>query len=398
MLEKQLTKFLLLPKLKLLKIEHMTHKKVLIFHCESNSKTGFCPHCGLESKRVHDYRIVRVLDSPHETRRRVLKIKKKRFRCMGIGCKKVFTEQLDGISKHAKLTERMQRHILYKASNFANLKDVQKTLSIGTKTIYQKHYKQLELEWRKRKNDPWPKTVGIDEHSFIRNKQYGHKEFATVIVDYNNKRIKELVPGRTVATLQHSLRYIKGRENVKNVAIDLSPTYRSFAQNYFPNAKIIADKFHVVRLLNNTLNVYRKKIFGDKRKLRVRKLLLMNAKNIDYFTRFEFHKELKKYPELWEIYMAKESLHKLYRCKGEKWARRVFRKLTDALALTKIKELQTFRRTLLKWQSEILNYFENRITNAQTEGFNTVCKQLQKRAYGYKNFYNYRLKVLYACQ
>ncbi|MCB9062037.1 MAG: transposase [Halobacteriovoraceae bacterium] len=46
----------------------------------------------------------------------------------------------------------------------------------------------------------------------------------------------------------------------------------------------------------------------------------------------------------------------------------------------------------------MLNYFKRRLTNARTEGYNNVCKQLQKRAYGYRNFNNYRLKVLYACR
>ncbi|MBT3525687.1 MAG: hypothetical protein HN482_05265 [Bdellovibrionales bacterium] len=69
----------------------------------------------------------------------------------------------------------------------------------------------------------------------------------------------------------------------------------------------------------------------------------------------------------------------------------------DALAISKIKELQRLRRTLMEWSNEILNYFENRITNARTEGYNNVCKQLQKRAYGYRNFNHYRLKVLNVC-
>ena len=398
MLEKQLTKFLLLPKLKLLEVEHLAHKKLLIFHCESKSDHGFCPHCGLQSKTIHDYRHVKVLDSPYCDKVRKLKIKKKRFRCEGRECKKVFTENIDGIMKHSKITERMQRKILHSCTRYSTLKDVRRDTKVGTKTIYKRHYKQLNLEWKKREKDVWPKSIGIDEHSFIRNKKYGHREFVTVITDHNNKRVRELVPGRNVAQLEQALDYIPGRENVKNITIDLSVTYRSFAKDFFPQAKIIADKFHVVRLLNNTLNAYRKKIFGDKRKLKIRKLLLMNSKNIDPFTRFEFHRELQKYPELWEIYMAKETLHKLYRCKGRKWSSKVFRKLTDALGYSKIKELQNFRKTLLKWREEILNYFEVRLTNARTEGFNTVCKQLQKRAYGYKNFYNYRLKVLYACR
>jgi transposase len=223
-------------------------------------------------------------------------------------------------------------------------------------------------------------------------------EFATIIVDYKNKRVKELIPGRTSGQLQQALAYIPGRERVKNVVCDLSKPYKSFAKEFFPNAKVIADHFHVVRLLNPAINKGRKDITGDKRNLRVRKLLLMNSKKLDYWTRSELQKWLKKHPKLEQLYYAKETLHKLYRCKGFGWARKVMTKLLDTLALSKYKELQSLRRTLREWQEEILNYFENRITNARTEGYNNVCKQLQKRAYGYRSFKNYRLKVLYACQ
>jgi transposase len=276
------------------------------------------------------------------------------------------------------------------------MKDVRANLRLGNKTIYERHYRQLELEWRKRKNNPWPKSIGIDEHSFIRNKQYGRREFVTIVVDHNNKRVKELLPCRDSGQLQHFLNYIPGRENVKNITMDLSSTYRRFAREFFPNADIIADKFHVIRLPNRILDVFRNKTFKSK-KLKLRSYLLMDSRKMEYWKRTEFQKELTKYPELNEIYWVKESIHKLYRCKGKKWASRSLQKLLDTLALSKIKELKTLRRTLMSWRKEILNYFENRLTNARTEGFNTVCKQLQRRAYGYKSFVNYRLKVLYAC-
>src|SRR5690606_23346503 len=156
----------------------------------------------------------------------------------------------------ARVTERMQRSILYICDKFANMKAAKAHLKVGTKTLYKRHYEQLEIKWRERKNDPWPTTIGIDEHSFIRNKKYGHREFVTMIVDYNNKRLKEVLPTRTVGELQHQLSYIQGRQNVKNVCMDLSPSYRSFAKDYFPNAKIIADKFHVVRLPLHSLQKY----------------------------------------------------------------------------------------------------------------------------------------------
>ena len=396
MSSQNLTKFLLLPKLKLVEFQHKPFNKSLVYFAETSSKSSWCPNCGLECTVVHDRRTVSILDAPQLDKTKVLKIRKKRYRCSG--CKKVHTEAVPGIKKGARLTERMQKHILYTCHHFANLKGVQKHTKVGSKTIYTRHYNQLELEWRKRKNDPWPRTVGIDEHSFCRNKKYGHKEFATILVDYNNKRVRELVPGRTSAQVQASLAYIPGRSNVKNVVMDLSTTYKSFAKDFFPNAKIIADKFHVLRLLNTSLNKYRKSITGHKKGLRIRKLLLMNSKKMDYFIKREFEQWLLEHPKLREIYYAKEMLFKLYRCKGRKWARKVFIKLLDQLALSKLPELKTLRRTLMNWKDEILNYFENRITNARTEGYNNVCKQLQKRAYGYKSFKNYRLRVLYVCQ
>jgi transposase len=72
-------------------------------------------------------------------------------------------------------------------------------------------------------------------------------------------------------------------------------------------------------------------------------------------------------------------------------------RLTDILAKSTLKELKRFRRTLKSLRKEILAYFENRLTNARTEGFNNVAKLVQKRAYGYKSFQNYRLRLLNAC-
>lgn len=388
----KLTRFLLLPKLSF--NEMITNKRSDTFFCQTNSSSAWCPNCGLETSKVHDHRSVKVRDAPNLSRSKILVIKKRRFRCTG--CKKVFTESIDGIKKGARLTERFQRNLLYACDRYASIKDVRRHFKIGNKVLYKRNYDQLQLEWNKRKNNPWPKSIGIDEHSFARNKQYGRREFVTLIVDHNNKRAKELVPGRETHQLKASLGYIPGRYNVKNVTMDLSGTYRSFAQDFFPNAQIIADKFHVIRLPNRILDIYRNKTFKDK-KLRLRRYLLMNSRNMDHWKRFEFQAELKKYPELNEVYWVKELMHKLYRCKGRKRASRSLTKLTDSLASTKIPELKTLRKTLMSWRAEILNYFENRLTNARTEGFNTVCKQLQKRAYGFRNFNHYRLKVLYAC-
>jgi hypothetical protein len=93
----QLTDFLLLPKLKLTNFEQVTHRQAL-FHCKVRGNSAFCPSCGMETSKVHDRRKVNVKDAPHGNKENFLIITKRRFRCEGMGCKKVFTEQVDGIN------------------------------------------------------------------------------------------------------------------------------------------------------------------------------------------------------------------------------------------------------------------------------------------------------------
>ncbi|MBK8202811.1 MAG: transposase [Bdellovibrionales bacterium] len=103
---------------------------------------------------------------------------------------------------------------------------------------------------------------------------------------------------------------------------------------------------------------------------------------------------LEHHPKLKEIYHFKEALHALYRCRGYNRAKRSLTKVLDRMALSLLPEIKTLRNTLMKWKNEILNYFTTRITNGRTEGFNNLAKLLQKRAFGFRSFKNYRLRLL----
>ncbi|MDP9033997.1 MAG: transposase, partial [Myxococcota bacterium] len=70
---------------------------------------------------------------------------------------------------------------------------------------------------------------------------------------------------------------------------------------------------------------------------------------------------------------------------------------TDGVAHSEVPELQTFRVTLMRWRNEVLAYFRARATNSMTEGFNAKAKLVKRRAYGYRSFRNYRLRLLNAC-
>lgn len=287
---------------------------------------------------------------------------------------------------------------MFESSNFNTLKQVARENRCSHWLVYKAYFEQIELDTRKLQN-PWPKTVGIDEHSFIRNK-YGHRDFTTIFVNYNNKRVQEAVYGRYPADLYNddNLCKIPERENVQNVIIDLSPGFRSFAKEFFPNATITADKFHVLKLLTNALNKRKREVIGKSRKNPFKKMLLLRADRLKHHERNVLRATLHFYPELKDLYTAKEALHSFYRIKGYKRASQALTRLTDWLAYSKVPELQTLRKTLRKWREEILNYFKTRLTNGRTEGYNRKAKVIQRNAYGAHSFKNYRLKLIYLCR
>jgi hypothetical protein len=126
----------------------------------------------------------------------------------------------------------------------------------------------------------------------------------------------------------------------------------------------------------------------------VRRLLLKNGNKLDPKSRWALRTWLASYPALRELYEAKEALSAFYRIRSHEQASRVLTALTDRLASSSLPEIKTFRSTLLRWRKEILAYFRTRSTNGMTEGFNGKAKLVKRRAYGYKSFTNYRLRLL----
>ena len=100
-------------------------------------------------------------------------------------------------------------------------------------------YKEIETQ-------QCPTVLGIDEHFFSRKQGY-----ATTFCNLRKHKIFDIVKGRSASDLAHYLNQLPGKEQVKVICIDLSSTYRRLIQQYFPNAKIVADRFHVIRLMQH---------------------------------------------------------------------------------------------------------------------------------------------------
>lgn len=385
---------LLLPELRLLNVRFPRHSNLVELHVEKTTDYEVCPRCATVAQGVYDRRWVTARDAPLRAKQVVLRIRKRRFRCPS--CRKVFTEPVRGLRKWSRTTERYRKSLLWACETFSDLSAVRHTYRCSAGFLYKNLYAELERRQRTRES-PWPAVIGIDEHYFRRNKRLGIREFASVIVDYKGRRVKEVVEGRSAGQLSAALGHIPGRENVQWVVLDLSDPFKHFARSFFPNAQLVADKFHVLRLLNPAINRARKAITGDRRSLPIRRWLLTSGKRLARDKRARLLRWLNEHPKLNQLYHAKESLHGFYRIKGYNRAAKVLTKITDTLALSDVPELQTLRHTLMRWRNEILAYFRRPLTNGRTEGFNNKAKVVKRRAYGYKSFRNYRLRLLNAC-
>lgn len=382
--EIKLSNFILHREL-ILEAHHHPSPGFNIFHCRKRNRGAVCPKCATLATAGYDTRTVRLKDQPVRGNAMHLVVLKKRFYCKP--CKKPFTEPLPGVLPKRRTTQRYRQSLLWAAENFTDLKKVKRAYRCSHSFLYRVVYEQLELKRRMKVNYPWPRRIGIDEHGFKKSER-----FVTMVVDHDNKRLREVVAGKTAASLEWALSSIPGRENVELVSLDMSDSYKSFVKSFFPNAKMVADKFHVLRLLNGHINRKRKEITGDVRSNPVRRLLLRNRRNLNYFERLALDRWLEDHEELKEIYWWKENLYSLYRCIGIKWATRKLQKMLDMMAKSRLLEIRRLRKTLLRWRHEILNYFVYGLTNARTEGFNNVAKTVKKRSYGFRNFENYRLR------
>ena len=226
--------------------------------------------------------------------------------------------------------------------------------------------------------------------------------------------MKEVGLGKAIGDLTNShIKDIQGRENVKNVVLDLSPTFRSFAKDFFPGARLVADNFHVIKLIHPIVHQYRKELIDkelidkeliDKEGFNagfrkpIGRLLICNRSKLRWKTKVTIDRFLDFPPELKEIYWFKERIYRFYRIKGLKKARKVWIDILDSMAHSNIPEIQSLRRTLRLWANEILNYFSAKLTNGRTEGYNRKAKLIQRCAYGFRSFKNYRLKHLYSCR
>ena len=355
-----------------------------------------CPHCGGDDLRKKDKAQRRVWHESVGLRRVLLRFAVCKFHCRT--CGRYFRQRFDGILPYQRSTEALKRQVYRHHTDGISRRSLARHCGRSDTTIARYYDRMYDLENRKLRTLRVPRILGIDEHFFSRRQR-----FATTFCDLRKRRIFDVAPGRSHAELQSYLHDLNYKNSVRVVCMDLSETYRSIAKTYFPRALVVADRFHVVRLALYHLMKTCRQIDPELATGRGRaKLLQKHAANLTDSQARRLGSYLAERPAIAAIYAFKEELMALLTAKRQTkdQCRILVYRLLDAireLAASPFEDCRKLARTLDNWQVEIGRMWRFSRSNGITEGFHRKMKLIQRRAFGFRNFENYRRRVRALC-
>lgn len=371
-----------------------------------------CKNCGVTNEDYSIYKngtqTSRITLPITGVKRTYLYLKKQRFYCKS--CATSFTAETPIVKRNCFISEHSKAHIVVKAAEAQSITSISKDCSVSTATVqrvitevakvYKPHHKDL------------PKHLSFDEFKFAKGKlafEYINAENGDIL-DILDRRDSRTIKDHFIANycLEH-------RNKVETITIDMNAGYVNVIKEIFPSAKIIIDRFHLVQLINRSMNKCRVQIMNtfnnsnneDKKKYRrlkrYWKLLLKKESELS-------HTEYKYYPmfgQRLEVSIVREMLeydeklkanYTLYQELLRAMTDRNFKALESILEKRSSKLISSYMKTSLKTLRKHLPYIENSFiypfNNGRIEGINNKIKVLNRVAYGYRNFQNYKNRIL----
>lgn len=325
-----------------------------------------------------------------------LVVRHRRFRCLD--CGKSFGAHLPGIRPWHRFSEPYREKLYELHEDGICASRLAWRERIGAATVGRVYAEYTARKARERRRRQCPSVLGIDEHTLHRNGKY-----VTTFCDLKNHKVFDVAEGRSASELIHYLRGLKGRHKVRVICIDMSNPYRAMIKKWFPNAILVCDRFHAVRLVMHHI-VNQAKELHEELKYK-RGWLALLRKHPDKLTERQKHtlaELFERFPVLKPLYEKMRQICDLLNKKGQvksscrQHAKALFKHIKE-LKYCPFAHLHKLAKSLESWAEPIGAMWRFRKSNSITEGFHRKMKLIQRRAYGFRNFNNYRLRVIAQC-
>ncbi len=275
--------------------------------CAHRDDLALCPKCGAFASDVHEEkkRCVRHLDI--WGKRTFLHFLSRRFECGE--CGKIFTEELPFADQLRRQTLDFEAHV-YRRCLSDNRKAVAKNEGLSQSTVKEIFFRFARKRLGRDGSPRCPRVLGIDEISLKKR----HRQFAMVVSDIERKCILEILPERSKEALE---KWLDGfdeeqRSKVRYVSIDMWGPCSHAVRSKLPKARIVVDRFHVTKRLNERITAVRKKYQKESSK-EIREILkgsrwilVRNTRDLSPAEETKLKKVLDECPELRVAYLLKE--------------------------------------------------------------------------------------------
>ena len=379
------SKFLNLEDVIITNVENIADQ--LHIYIELPREKHVCPVCGAVTDRIHDYRMQVIKDIPL-ARDTFLHLRKRRYRCE---CGKRFFEKNNFLPRYYRVTTRLVAEIMCAFEKVISAKEIGCRYNVSAVTAMR------YFDMFNQKITKLPEVISLDE--FKGNS--GGQKYNSIVVDPEKRTVLDILPNRFESDLVKYFSQFSNKKDVKYFVCDMNPHFRQVARICFPQATVVADKYHVIRQAywgmervrkneQNKLSEHFRKYFKHSKHLLMKRPEKLSDEEMD---RLSLMFEIA--PRLADAYRVKNEFLTVIRSKSALEGKQ---KLIDWLYSVEVMDLPEFKdctKTYRNWFQEILNSMDVPWTNGYIEGCNNKTKVLKRVSYGMRNFSHFRKRILF---
>ena len=357
-------------------------------------KEHVCPCCGNHTSKIHDYYDRSFNHIKIGNKSSLIHYKQRRYVCTK--CGKRFAESNSFITKFYRHSNDVVNNVFDDLTDIKNFTQIGKDNNMSSSNVIRIMNKFVPIFHQ---TTHLPEAIGIDE---FRGNAGGNK-FQVVITNLKTHKVIDVISARSEDALCHFFRRITNTKEVKFVTMDLSPFFKKIIQQFFPNAKIVADTFHFTRLMHWALDNVRKDVqhnldkemriyFKHSRAVLHKRIADLSVDEYQQLSRMLDYDENLRW-----AYSIVQMLFEIIDEKQPEKKQQLFKEFIIYVDQSNLPEFQKHLQSYLKWHKYIVNSFYTNYSNGITEGLNTKIKTLKRVSFGFKNFNNFRLRILMAC-